>query len=305
MPGRYRKPCVLNPPSWRSKRLLVNDDNVQTFSWPYDTEALICEINKLSELQELHEKVQQPTELAGYFVVPMLFEDAFIDSHDALVELLDRVTTSWNNSAQEQIVFLHEGKNTENEVLSYKTANSIFTKTRQRLLRMRSLYEHLKPETKDLLPRCSSFMQIENSMLAQKKAPVPQSASSMLFQPACGFRFTAPSYSPDSPKLTVENVDDLTNDAIESCDELRRILCKGQSITEPMQALQYANDFLAPQKHILERHSTFFENTLRLFPESFREYFSCTCTADDVFTFYNDLLHALDQDLMRTKLFIA
>jgi hypothetical protein len=229
MPGRYRKPCVLNQPSWRSKRLLVNDDNVQTFSWPYDTEALICEINKLSELHELHEKVQQPTELAGYFVVPMLFEDAFIDSHDALVELLDRVTTSWNNSAQEQIVFLHEGKNTENEVLSYKTANAIFSKTRQRLLRMRSLYEHLKPETKDLLPRCSSFVQIENSMLAQRKAPVPQSESSMLFQPACGFRFTAPSHSKqfvlpdtsasvDSAKLTLDDIDDVTNDAMESLD---------------------------------------------------------------------------------------
>ena len=335
MPGRDRKLLMLNKPSWRSNRLLKDDDTLQTFSWPYDTAALISEMSKLSEVQDLYEKVEQPPELAGYFEVPMQFQDAFIDSHDFLIELIDRVTVSWNNSTQEQIVILLQGQNMVNEVLSHKTANAIFKKTRERLLYMRSLYEQLKPETKDLVHRCSSFMQIGNSMLAQKKAPVLQSASTMLaqkkapvlqsastmvFQPACGFRFTAPSYSKplvfsettavasaraDSPKPTIDDIDEVTNDAIESCDELRIILCQGQSIKEPMEALQYANDFLAPQKHILERHSAFFENTLRLFPESLPDHFPSTCTADDVFAFYNELLHALDQDLLRTKLFIT
>ena len=50
MPGRYRKPCVLNPPSWRSKRLLKNDETLQTFSWPYDTGALINEMKHVSEI---------------------------------------------------------------------------------------------------------------------------------------------------------------------------------------------------------------------------------------------------------------
>ena len=320
MPGRAlnRKLLMLDKPSWRSNRLLKDDDTLQTFSWPYDTAALISEMSKLSEVQDLYEKVEQPTELAGYFTVPMHFQDAFIDSHGFLIELIDRVTVSWNNSTQEQIVILLQGQNMVNEVLSQKTANAIFKKTRERLLYMRSLYEQLKPETKDLVHRCSSFMQIGNSMLAQKKAPVLQSASTMLFQPACGFRFTSPSYSKlfsetttiasaraDSPKPTIDDIDEVTNDAIESCDELRIILCQGQSIKEPMEALRYANDFLAPQKHILERHSAFFENTLRLFPESLPDHFPSTCTADDVFDFYNELLHALDQDLLRTKLFIT
>ena len=84
---------MLSTPSWRNKRLLTEDDTVQTFSWPYDTGALINEMKYVAEIVELYEKVQQPTELAGYFAVDMSFEDAFIDSHEALVALLDRVTT--------------------------------------------------------------------------------------------------------------------------------------------------------------------------------------------------------------------
>ena len=88
MTVRERRPCVLNTPSWRSKRLLTQDDTLQTFSWPYDTGALIIEMKHMSGIIELYEKVQQPTDMTGYFAMPMHFEDAFIDSHEFLVELL-------------------------------------------------------------------------------------------------------------------------------------------------------------------------------------------------------------------------
>ena len=103
------------------------------------------------------------------------------------------------------------------------------------------------------------------------------------------------------------NDKDMLQDASETCDRLRIILCNDQGIIDRMEALEYADDVLAPQKQLLERHSTLFENTLHLFPESFPETFPSTCTADDVLAFYQNMLHALEEDnaqiaLLRSKI---
>ena len=50
MTVRERRPCVLKAPSWRSKRLLTQDETLQTFSWPYDTGAFINEMKHVSEI---------------------------------------------------------------------------------------------------------------------------------------------------------------------------------------------------------------------------------------------------------------
>ena len=321
MPGRGRRPSVLKTSSWSNKRLLRQDETLQTFSWPYDTGALINEMKHVSEIAELYEKVQEPTELAGYFVMPMHFQDAFIDSHDFLIDLLDRLTMSWNNSAQEQIIILHQGKNMENEVVSYKTASHIFKHTRERLLRMRWLYEQLKPETQGLVQHCTSFLQIENSMLAQKKAPVQQSLDSMPFQPACGFRLEPKLLTKATIHDRINDVDlqmtrlqmekdlllqklkdeEMLDDAMETSDKLGTILCNGKGIVEPMDAVEYAHAFLVPFKHMLERHSSIFEHTLYAFPDPFPEAFPSACTADDVIAFYHEMLLALDKDKEHIK----
>jgi hypothetical protein len=328
MAGRGRKPAVLKTSSWSNKHLLKHDDSLQTFAWPYNTGALIEELEHISEIADLHEKVQEPTELGGCFSVPMHFQDAFIDSHEFMVDLLDRVTMSWNNSAQEQIVILHQGKNSENEVVSYKTANVIFKRTRERLLRMRSLYEKLKPETQDLVQRCGSFLQIENSMLAQKKAPAQQSEHSMPFQPACGFRLEPKLLTTATLHDRINDVDlqmtrlqmekdlllqklndeQMLDDAMDNSDKLRTILSNGKSITQTMDAVDYAHAFLVPFKHVLERHPLLFEHTLYAFPDPFPQTFPSTCTADDVVSFYHDMLLALDKDkehitLLRSKIY--
>jgi len=286
------------------------------------------EMEHVADIQDLYEKVQEPTELAGYFAVPMQFQDAFIDSHEFLVDLMDRVTMSWNNSAQEQIIILHQGKNTENEVVSHKTATTIFRRTRVRLLRMRCLYEKLKPETQALVQRCSSFVQIENSMLAQKKAPAQQTVDSMHFQPACGFRLEPKLLTKDTIHDRINDVDlqltrmqmekdmllqklhdeQMIDDAMQTCERLRTILSNGKGITQPMDAVDYAHAFLVPFKNTLERQSSMFEHTLCAFPEPFPETFPSTCTADDVVAFYHDMLLALDRDnehitLLRSKIY--
>jgi hypothetical protein len=193
---------------------------------------------------------------------------------------------------------------------------------------MRCLYEKLKPETQDLVQRCSSFLQIENSMLAQKKAPVQQSRDSMPFQPACGFKLQPKLLTKDTIHDRINDVDvqltrmqmekdmllqklhdeQMIDDAMETCDRLRIILCNGKGITQPMDAVDYAHAFLVPFKNTLERHSSMFEHTLYAFPDPFPETFPSTCSADDVVAFYHDMLLALDKDnehitLLRSKIY--
>jgi len=327
MTVRERRPVVLSAPSWRSKRLLTQDDTVQTFSWPYDTGALIKELKHLSGIIELYEKVQQPTDIPGYFAMPMHFEDAFVDSHAFLLQLLDRLTISWNSCAQDNIIVLHDGSRMENEAAVYKNANSIYKYTRERLLRMRWLYEQLKPETQDLVQRCSSFLQIENSMLVQKNAPLQQSVDCMHFQPACGFRLQPPLLTKATLHDRIDEVDmqstrlqtqkalllqklndeEMLEDAMETCDKLDTILRNGRGIQDPMDAVDYAHAFLVPFKPMLERHSSLFEHTLYAFPDPFPESFPSTCTGNDVLAFYHDMLLALDKDnkhitLLKTKI---
>jgi hypothetical protein len=50
MPGRKRRPSVLKTSSWSNKRLLKQDDTLQTFHWPHDTDALIDEMKHMSEI---------------------------------------------------------------------------------------------------------------------------------------------------------------------------------------------------------------------------------------------------------------
>jgi len=193
---------------------------------------------------------------------------------------------------------------------------------------MRCLYEKLKPETQALTQRCSSFLQIENSMLAQKEAPAQHSVHSMPFQPACGFRLEPKLLTKETIHDRINNVDlqltrmqmekdmlvqklhdeKMIDDAMATCDKLRTILCNGKGITEPMDAVDYAHAFLVPFKHVLEKHSSMFEHTLYAFPEPFPETFPSTCTADDVVSFYHDMLLALDKDnehitLLRSKIY--
>jgi hypothetical protein len=54
---------------------------------------------------------------------------------------------------------------------------------------MQALYEELKPETQDLIRRCTSHKQIERSMLAMKQSAAknnPENSDGFHFKPPCG-----------------------------------------------------------------------------------------------------------------------
>lgn len=159
--------------TWREKRLLSQDETIQNFDWPYTTAELINELSMVDEIMDLRSKLEQPTEMREYLRVDMSFEEAFIDSHELLVHLLDRVTTCWNANMQDD-----NHLTTSFSLMSYKHAIKIFKTSRAALLRMRSIYEQLKPETQVLTKLCSSKTQLHNSMLAQRKNVVAEDRSS-------------------------------------------------------------------------------------------------------------------------------
>jgi hypothetical protein len=90
-------------------------------------------------------------------------------------------------------------------------------------------------------------------------------------------------------KLIDEQV---VHDALEVCDVLRDILAQGSTIDDSTEALKYATEIIAPQKHVLERYSSSFENTLQAFPDVY----PITCTQQEATEFLSYMLDALEKD---------
>jgi hypothetical protein len=146
-------------------------------------------------------------------------------------------------------------------------------------------------------------------MLAQKIVRVASNPKHT-FQPACGFKLnravhrTLPDIMADidmkMTKLQFEkdivlkqlNDEKVVRDALEVCDVLRNILEEGSRIQDHMEALKYSIEIIAPKKHILERYSSCFENTLQTFPNSYPS----TCTQEEDSDFFMHMLEALDKD---------
>ena len=319
MPGReHRLSVQLNStPSWREKRLLTQDDNLHPFRWTYGTGELIDELARIDEILNLSEVLQQSTDTADHFGISMCFEESFIDSHEMLVMLLDRVTSYWNKNGQQDMQKLHKVNSADihwNEIMlaSYKHANNIYKHMRDSLLRMRFLYEQLKPETQALVKCCSYKIQLQNSMLAQKIVQGQSSTQPCNFKPPCGFALDPPrnvhmtlreriaDVEMQMSRLRMEkdillnqlNDEEVVRDALEVCDVLRNILAEGSRIQDHTEALKYATDIIAPKKHILERYSSSFENTLQAFPNSYPS----TCTQEEASDFFMCLQEALDKD---------
>ena len=326
MPARERALSVLGSMvSWREKRLLTQDDNLHPFCWTYGTGELIDELARIDEILTLSEILQQPTDVPDHFGISMCFEESFIDSHEMLVMLLDRVASYWNKNSQHDMQKLHKANSTDinwNELMlaSYKHANNIYKQLRDSLLRMRFLYEQLKPETQALAKCCSYKLQLQNSMLAQKVELRPSTSQPSSFKPACGFSLE----SQENVQSTRERLDsietqlsrlelerdilrnklrdeDVVRDALEVCDVMRNILAEGSTIQDHTEALQDATDIIAPKKQILERYSASFENTLQAFPDLYPD----TCTQEEASDFFMYMIEALDKDTRQLEMMKA
>jgi hypothetical protein len=159
--------------------------------WPYGTGELIDELKRVREILAVADKMQ-PSEAIHQIEIDIAFEECFIDSHAMLMMLMDRLTDCWNSRALFDILNLPDNS-FDSVSAGYKQANSLFRSTSDSMLHMRHLYEQLKPETRHLIKECSGPIQLERSMIAQKKEAAQTRSTGYVFQPACGFKFKAPS----------------------------------------------------------------------------------------------------------------
>ena len=192
MPYKNKMAVLKLRPSWNDKPSYRDDNTLRMFVWPYGTGELIGELKRVREILDVADKMQ-PNDLRPIpLEIEMAFQECFIDSHEMLMMLMDRLTDCWNSRALFDIIN-NIDSSVEGVAVAYKTANLLFQTTSDKFLLMRHLYEELKPETQSLIKQCSGPVQLERSMIAQKKEPVQTSSTGFVFQPACGFKFNAPS----------------------------------------------------------------------------------------------------------------
>ena len=187
---------------WPQKLLPTRDDGIQPFHWNYGARELVAEMKRVSQILSLRAKLEKPTDLKDYLAFPMSFQEAFIDSDAMRIELIDRLHTFFNSHWKRDVVSLilerspHVTKAWSEAIQGpYKHATSIFVMNHENLLLMQALHEELKPETRDLVRRCTSHKQIERSMLAMKQSAAQSNADNsdgFHFKPPCGFNLVVP-----------------------------------------------------------------------------------------------------------------
>ena len=325
MPHQNKIALLKRRPSWNDKRRYCDDSTLPMFVWPHGTGELIDELKRVREILSIADRVR-PSESMTQLEMDIAFEECFIDSHAMLITLMDRLVDYWNSHALQDILNLPDNS-FDSVSASYKQANSMFNTTSDSLLKMRHLYEQLKPETRALIKQCSGPVQLERSMIAQKKEPARESSVDHVFQPACGFTLKAHSSTKKVGKeqkkkaggvqVTTERritaIDmeierllqeknrlvqklkdfEIRTVELEMYEVLQNLIAKGKAIEDPDLALQYANNAIAPQKHIIKLNSTSFKNMLRVLPKSYPSSWTC----DDASEFFRSVSDALEQDL--------
>ena len=328
MPQHTKKAVLKRSLSWKDKPRYGDDDTLRTFEWPYGTGELIDELKRVREILDIADKMQ-PSEAIRPIEVEMAFEECFIDSHENLMMLMDRLTDAWNSRAMYDIINTPD-KSVDDVSLAYKTANLLFQTTSDKLLHMRRLYEQLKPETCILITKCSGPVQLERSMIAQKKEPAQTSSANYVFQPACGFVFKAPSDTQKiekqeasqgckttgdiqvAPEDRITAIDmeikrlqkerdtlvkkmqasEIRKNNLHMIDKLRYEVAKGNNIRDPKLAMLHANNALSSHKPWLVGNSTF-KHMLQVFDD----YQYNWTTQDDASKFFQSMSDAIDFDL--------
>ena len=313
---------LLRRPSWHDKRRLSDDDTLQTFLWAYGTGELMDELNRVREIGTLADKIEAG-EPQYQVCIQVSFDEAFIDSHATLVMLMDRLTDCWNVNARQDILNVSSSLPPDSVFGLYRQANIVFNGICDSLLHMRRLYEQLKPETRDLIRRCSGQMQLQRSMIAQRGQRTQ--GGSPVFKPACGFVLRAHSSAEDEgePVADEKEVQVTLRDRIAAIDvQMARLQCEkemlmgwqrdvenhaaelevytilhntlaeGKRMEDPIASLQYAKDTIAPQQHIIRFNTRSFKSTLQAFPVSYPSVW----TKEDSFNFFQCMSDALEHD---------
>jgi hypothetical protein len=177
--------------------LPVREKNVQSFAWPYGARELIADRKRVSEILALRAKVEceklvdyngkMYPNMNGFLGLPIGFHEAFVGSDAERARLIKRLDMLYDTQWKSDIVALHlqsfpEAKDVRgswslesrraqwgDQIAKghyYNIAKVMLVQHRESLLQMQALCEELKPETRELVMRCTHFEQLELSMLS-------------------------------------------------------------------------------------------------------------------------------------------
>ena len=163
---------------------------VQPFTCSYGTSELIAERKRILEIMALRVKVEKPVDwngnptMTGY---PMSFQDAFIQDQHAREWMMEEIENfrDWRSLTVKQ--HLHTfpvGPSGTAELRAKRQADwcasmnvyygwtqRFLNQTNDNLLEMHALCAELKPETLTLVKRCSSYEELDRSMLMMNPEP--------------------------------------------------------------------------------------------------------------------------------------
>ena len=179
----------------------------------------------------------------GYLGISMSFQEAFIDSDAKRITLMDRAHTyfnaqwkrdvisfqqlpqtfgdkfpeasdrdmnphNWKEADRYMRVANHRNMRIENWrkqiLMHYEEAKGHLTTILENLVVMQALYEELKPETRDLIKRCSSPEQLDKSMLTMKKSPTQERSNGLLLPSSMEARDAGVREAKEAYKLSKE-----------------------------------------------------------------------------------------------------
>ena len=136
------------------------------YNWPYGTRALIEERKSVRDIERLRGLF-----LYGHrqqiFIFPMSFEEAFVRSDTERITLMERLRAYYNFNWKRDATARAQFHQSQFEQLK-KEADHLFAKRIEDVLLLQGLTEELKPETRELVKRCTSFEELLRCMLDAK-----------------------------------------------------------------------------------------------------------------------------------------
>jgi hypothetical protein len=176
--------------------LAVREPNVKEFLWPHGARELIAERKRVREIIVLRAKVervygldhngnQHDVLLGGFLGMPVSFHEAFVDSDIDRRTLMSRLDVLYGSQWKTDIVavclpsFPEHGSNgfrqfenrraqwVEGMKPYYAMAPRLLAEHQESLLLIQAICAELKPETRELVTRCTNYEELDQSMVMQ------------------------------------------------------------------------------------------------------------------------------------------
>jgi hypothetical protein len=170
---------------WPAKAIPSLDSTLITYFWPYGPSALVEERMAVRKLLELAHSIRMPnldwiyvpgysnSNGIGILGMRVTVDEAFIDSEAKRNTLVDRAHEHFNTNWKLEVLAMktttNYGKDQQTRdrtrfVLYERTEEHLYA-TIDKIDKIRSLYDNLKPETINLVRRCRTTNEIRRCMV--------------------------------------------------------------------------------------------------------------------------------------------